>query len=271
MKLCDSHTHSNCSFDALNTVRQMCEKAVEKGLYSIAITDHCETWAIDNIDPEFGDFNVKIPESLKQTSECKEIFKNKLKVLKGIELGEPTHDFAQTQKALSYGEYDFVLASVHNIRGEDDFYFLEYSEENTSKILEKYFLEVLETAGFQTFDSLAHLTYPLRYIAEKSDIKFDIKSFYPIIDEILMTLIKNNKALEINSSGLRKEMNCTLPDETLIKRYKDLGGKYITIGSDAHNTNDLGANIADAANIAKKCGFTHQTIFEKRTPFLIEL
>lgn len=271
MLLCDSHTHSSCSFDAENTVEQMCITAIEKGLYSLAITDHCEVWAIDDVDPEFGDFKEKIPSSFEQCEACKQKYKSKIKLLSGIELGEPLHDLMLSKKALSFGEFDFVLASVHNLQGEDDFFFLEYTQQNVYEILEKYFKEVLATANYQDFDSLAHLTYPLRYISERADFKIELSRFYPIIDEIFRALIKNNKALEINSSGLRKKIGCTLPDSDLIKRYKDLGGKYITIGSDAHNTTDLGANLEDACIIAKQCGFTHQTIFEKRIPFLIEL
>lgn len=68
MILCDVHTHSNNSFDAENTVEEMCKSALNKGFYAIAITDHCEAPFIKfGYNEEFGDFNERIPLSFLQT------------------------------------------------------------------------------------------------------------------------------------------------------------------------------------------------------------
>lgn len=269
MKFCDSHVHSNNSFDAVNSVEELCIAAIEKRLDIITITDHCETWDIDNPRSEFGDFNVQIPNSIKEVNICREKYRDKLRVLTGLELGEPCHDRKLTEKALNYGKYDFILASVHNLKGEDDFYFLKYTQENTQKLLQTYFEEVLQTAAFPYYDSLAHLTYPVRYIMEKSSININYEVFYPVIDEIFRTVIKNGKALELNTSGLRQAMGTTMPDAALLKRYRALGGQLLTIGSDAHNTKDLGAGLETAVSIAKSCGFDGYVIYHGHQPVTI--
>ena len=272
MKLCDLHIHSNNSFDATSSVDELCKSAIDRGLYAIAITDHCEApEIIKGENCEYGCFEKLIPNSIKEAQIAKRIYAENLKVLCGIELGEPMHDDICTQKVLSYGEYDFILASVHNLRNMEDFYFLDYTKLDVNELLKRYFDEVIETASFEHFDSLAHLTYPLRYIFAKTGTIPDLTIFYEQIDKIYKILIKNNKALEINVSGLFKELKTTLPDEKLVRRFKELGGKYITIGTDSHNAENVGIGIKEGIEVAKRAGFTQYTIFEKRKPVLIDI
>lgn len=272
MIICDMHTHSDNSFDAKNSVDDMCTSAINKGLYAIAITDHCEAPEIPLGDAsEYGSFDVLIPKSFKDSKNAQEKYSTKIKVLCGLELGEPMHNLSCTQKALKYGDFDFVLASVHNLRNMADFYYLDFEKFDINEILNLYFDELAETASFNDFDSLAHLTYPLRYIKEKTGKIPDLSIYQDKIDNIFNILIMNNKALEINVSGLYKGFGSTLPDEAQIKRYNQLGGKYITIGSDSHNRDDVGKCIKQGIELAKNCGFTHYTIFEKRQPIQIEL
>ena len=272
MKICDLHTHSNNSFDANNTVDEMCQTAIDRGLYAIAITDHCEAPMIkDGADCEFGEFDVLIPESVRDAMSAKEKYSSQIKVLCGLELGEPMHDAECTKKALSYGDYDFVLASVHNLRNMQDFYYLDYNKVSVDEILNLYFDELAETAQFEHFDSLAHLTYPLRYIKNTTGKIPDLTQYNEKIDNILKILIKNNKALEINVSGLFKELGTTLPDEPIIKRFKELGGKYITLGTDSHNTEFVGKGIDEGLKIAKRCGFSQYTIYENHKPIMIDI
>ena len=122
MILCDVQTISNNYFDAEYTVEEMCNAALIKGFYAIAITDHCEAPFIKfGYNEEFGDFNERIPLSFLQTKNAQIKYRQKLKVLCGIELGEPMHDPKCTEKALSFGDFDFVLASLHNLKNMEDF------------------------------------------------------------------------------------------------------------------------------------------------------
>lgn len=272
MILCDLHTHSDNSFDAKNSVDELCQAAINKGLYAIAVTDHCEAPFIKfGADCEFGSFDLQIPKSLADIDIAGEKYRGQLKVLRGLELGEPMHDPDGTRRALAYGEYDFVLASVHSLRNMLDFYFMNYSSVDVDALLERYFAELAETAAFPHFDSLAHLTYPLRYIFAGTGKMPDLEKHLPSIDTVFKILIKNKKALEINVSGLFKELNTTLPDLSLVRRFRELGGEYVTIGTDAHSMDMVGKGIREGIEVAKKAGFTHYTIYENHRPKLIEI
>ncbi|MGN1457901.1 MAG: histidinol-phosphatase HisJ family protein [Acutalibacteraceae bacterium] len=262
----DSHTHSENSFDANDRVLMMCENASNKGLYSLTITDHCECQEYFE-----KDYRESISKSVLDISKARAVYHDRLHIFTGIELGQPTQDIKAAEDALSLAEYDFVLGSLHNLRGEEDFYFLTYTEENAPVLLERYFNELFELAQQNLFDSLAHITYPLRYIIGNAGLKINLDAFSEIIDEILITIIHNHKALEVNTSGLRQVIGKTLPDEDIINRYRELGGKYITLGSDAHRWGDIGSGIEEGLNLLLQCGFTHFTVFEKHEPKMLPI
>ncbi|HHZ05263.1 MAG TPA: histidinol-phosphatase HisJ family protein [Clostridiales bacterium] len=268
----ENHCHSSCSFDAADSVDAMCLQAIKLGLYSITITDHCEVNGYANPqDSEFGDFSQRIPQAIIEMKQAQKKYKDKIKLYRGIELGQPLQDLESADTALALDDFDFVLASVHNIKDTQDFYWLHYTQDFAYEILGKYFSELLQTARWNKFDSLSHLTYPLRYITGRDKINIDLHQFRDVTDEILLTLIHNNKALEINTSGLRQDIKCTMPDGDIIARYKELGGKYLTIGSDAHSCHDLGKGLEQGLAIAKGCGFHSYTIFDKHIPKLIPI
>lgn len=278
----DSHIHSRCSFDGNDSVSMICNRAVQLGLYSITVTDHCECSAYyyqendekrNMLVKEFGklpNFRGDIERSIIETGKAKAMNSNKLKIYTGIELGEPLQDLKASEDVLSLSDFDYILASVHNLTNMGDFYFLEYTEENSYELLEKYFNELLDTAKWNKFDALAHLTYPVRYMKGKG-LNIDLKRFEDIIAEILKTLIVNKKSLEINTSGLRQTIGTTLPDDRILKLYKDLGGTYITLGSDAHRWADVCAGIEDGLNLALMCGFSHFVVYDRHGPRLLPI
>lgn len=262
----DSHIHSKNSFDGKDSVIILAERAYNLGLYSITITDHCECH--EYID---HDYHGDITHSVADVVKARALYNNRVRIYTGIELGQPTQNILAADNALAITEFDFVLGSLHNLKNEKDFYFLEYTPENYHELLTRYFNELYELAEMNCFDSLAHLTYPLRYIAANEDIQLDMKLYEDQIDAILMTLVKNNKALEVNTSGLRQLIGKTLPDENIVKRFRELGGKYITVGSDAHRWGDVGSGIEEGFNMLLKCGYTHFTVYEKREPMQLPI
>ena len=87
---------------------------------------------------------------------------------------------------------------------------------------------------------------------------------------ILMNLEKD-KGLEINTSGIRYGLGNPHPNIEILNRFKELGGKIITIGSDAHKTDDLGKDFDMAYNILEKVGFNKIAIFHNRIPEFINI
>ncbi len=261
----DTHTHSDNSFDGNHTCILLCEGVIKNNGVGIAITDHCE---IDSKDLDFRSFTTN---QYVESFMAKKSFEDKIEVLQGIELGQAIYNKPLAEQILNDFNYDFVLGSIHNLENMEDFYFLDYKEYDIKELLTEYFNTIFELCKWNKFDSLAHLTYPLRYIYQRENIRVDLSEYNQIIDLILTELVKNEKALEINTSGLFMDIGETLPTADILSRFRELGGKYVTVGSDSHYYDKVCNGIAEGYDILKQCGFDHFTIFRKRKPVLIPI
>lgn len=267
MRLIDMHVHSDNSPDGNHSPMYVCEHAVKNGLRAIAFTDHCE------VDKFFDQkYNSIIFHSYFECVKARNAFEGQLLVLIGLEIGQPLFNKALSDKIVSKNPYDFVLGSVHTPKGQSfDIKEIEYDKLDVYKFMEDYFLELAEIAKWDGCDALAHITCPMRRIQGKYKMDFDYSKIQEVTDYMLETIIKNKKALEINTSGLRQDIGKTMPDVNLIKRYRELGGELITIGSDSHSAYDVGAGIRDGIDIAKRCGFDKVTFYVNREAMQIEI
>lgn len=268
----DCHTHTNCSPDGHDSVLQMCQRANGLGFSYYAVTDHCECNDYQGRQKGFS-FAQGLRRSFQEIGEAAKQFEGEMTVLKGLELGQAMQDMAAAEDALDRA-YDFVLGSVHNIRGHEDFYYMNYkdmTDEYISGLLTKYFNEVLETVQWGGMDSLAHLTYPLRYIPGNHERFIGESCHQKEIEAIFAALIEREKALEINTSGFFKEMGTSLPDLPLLKRYYEMGGRLVTIGSDAHCAADLGKGIDAGYQTLLEAGFKEYAVYINREPVLVPI
>lgn len=257
----DQHMHSNHSPDASDSVETLCRSAIEKGLQAVSVTDHCEA----NVYHKEG-YDVSLLRSGEQTEEARRLFEGRLEVLRGVELGQATQSLESADAALRAREYDIVLASMHNLPGMQDFYFIDMNEQNPRELFGRYLDELLGLAEWGRFDVLAHLTYPLRYIEGTYHIKIELAPFTESIDAIYRRLIANGKGLEINTSGYRQPYGQAMPGLWCLRRYRELGGKIITFGADAHAGRDVGANLTDGIALAKKAGFESYAVYREHKP-----
>jgi histidinol-phosphatase (PHP family) len=265
----DNHSHTQYSGDIPkgqgNSVRELCLAAIEKGLDGIAITDHFD---IDGIYD--GYFPPLDHEAIaRDITESREEFKGKLKLLHGIELGQATHMPDESNVQLKSQPYDIVLGSVHAVRGIIDFADTDIAgmtKNEYTRLWEQYIEEMLDTIAWGNFDVLTHITYPKRYylgngITDFPDIKNKGREYF---EPILKAVINKGITLECNTSGLRQTMGECLPNEDLFRFYYELGGRDVTVGSDAHKAKDLGANFNDAVEMLKSIGFDRLAKFELR-------
>ena len=260
------HVHTDNSPDGHHSAMFMCEQAYAKGLRGLCFTDHVE------VDYYLRDhYDKRAKQAFFEVAKARSAFRGKLIVCEGIELGQPMYDVETAEKILENPGYDIVIGSVHNLRDMQDFWYLNYDEHDINDLLEQYFDELLLLAQWAKFDTMAHITYPLRYICGEHGIPVDINKYSDKIDSILRTLVEKGKAMEINTSGLRQKLGKTMPDESFVKRFAELGGEHITIGSDAHYAEHLGAGIEEGMAIAQRCGFKYVTLFQSRQPVQIPI
>ena len=83
--------------------------------------------------------------------------------------------------------------------------------------------------------------------------------------------IKKDKGLEINTSGLRHGCNFPHPNPVILRRYKELGGKIVTVGSDAKRVDDLARNFDVAYDILESVGFDETAVYHNRKPDFVKI
>ncbi|HQH63978.1 MAG TPA: histidinol-phosphatase HisJ family protein [Clostridiales bacterium] len=265
-KVLDTHVHTDNSFDGHHSATFICECAELNGLRGVVFTDHIEIDAY--LERHFDRTAVQ---SYFSIVKARSAFTGRVIAGAGIELGQPVYDIETADKVARALKYDQIIASIHNPRGRPDYSYLDYTQEDVDALLKEYFGEVLATARWNGFDTLGHLTYPLRYICGDYGMEVDLERYSGQIDAILETLVANQKALEINTSGLRQKLGDTMPGEQIVARFRRLGGEYITIGSDAHYASDLAKGVEEGMDMALRCGFECVTLYQKREPCLIPI
>lgn len=266
--LADCHSHSNCSFDGEAPMAAMCARAEALGLAYYALTDHCECDQYDGA-PEFGGrkYFDSVRRAWRELEETKKQFP-KLRFLKGIELGQPLQNLPAALDALSGRDYDVVIGSLHNIAGMRDFYHLgreNLSETQLDAVFKAYFDEMYEMLEWGQFDTLAHITYPLRYVCKPGE-RPSFARYAQQLDRIFKKLIETDKALEFNTSRLLCTDAPVLPDREIFSRYHVLGGRRVTLGADAHCPENVARGIPEALDMLREIGYTEYTVFAGRRP-----
>lgn len=283
MNLIDCHTHTQYSMDSDADIVQMIERARELGLSAYAITDHCECnfwYPQEHYSAEeavfahdYFNYQQDFENSVTAVNKLKEKYTN-FNLICGVEMGQAMLDIEVAEKIAGDPRLDFVIASVHQIKNEQDFYYIDCKNMTIDEIynlLERYFLEIYDLCKWGKFDILGHLTYCIRYMKMRDGINPDLSRYNEIIAESFRELAQKGKGIEINTSGIRQGCGNPFPSLEYVKLFRDMGGEVISIGSDAHNINDLGANIADCTEIAKTAGFRHLCCFKKRLPHFIDI
>lgn len=256
LTLCDMHVHTHFSHDVPNIPETQLDaiigSALAKGLCEIAICDHCDLDNMrDGLCPPYQKEAIQ-----KEVFAAKERYAGRIKIHYGIELGQ-AHAFPkEAKKLVDACHFDYVLGSLHALRDNPDLYYLNYEKLVSSPtvlraLVAKVIAEMTEIARLPYLDTMAHITYIGRYIAEVGG-KFDFLMFEREWRELFHILIENGTALEINTSGIPYGRPA-MPDADLIKLYFDCGGKKIVLGSDAHRAENVGAAFDQALALINAC------------------
>lgn len=267
--LIDCHNHSLHSFDGQEKVADVLENAGKLGLQIFALTDHCDM--IGGADPDT--LRREIAASVDEVVCWRESHRTNCRMLCGIELGDPQENLPLAQEMLALRPYDVVIGSVHT-DGNEDYYFGRYDQMRDEEIdasLTRYYQRQIEAAKWGQFDVLAHITYPLRYVVGDYGRKVQMERYLPLIDTLFDIIIEKGIVLEVNTSGLRQKIGETLPNEALLRRYYDRGGRLITLGSDAHTIPVMAYGMNQTEELLRQIGFTEVCWFAQRKMHKIPL
>jgi histidinol-phosphatase (PHP family) len=263
----DYHTHSLFSDDCSTPTQDLIEAACKMGIKELAITDHYDPVYPNPADP----FDLDFTGYHKMLNEMKEAYQNKIKIIKGIEIGIQHGDSIEKCRnvANSYN-YDFIIGSFHSAEGYDLYFDKGFFEGRTlEEIYIAFYAYVLDCLKqFKDYDVIGHFNTIERYTEGRPDFSV----YRDLVEETLKIIIADGKGLEINTSSFRYGMGeRTTPAKEILDLYAELGGEIITIGSDAHRAEDVGYRFDTAVDIIKASGIKYLATFEQRKLNLISL
>ena len=262
----DFHLHSSFSEDCNISMEEMIQAGILKGLTEMCFTEHNDFDYPKKNDSDRDLFLLNVDSYLYELLNMRKKYAGQIKLLFGIEIGLQESCLRQNIVLSKSHDFDFIIASSHLCHREDPYYSSFWEGKDTGTCYRLYFEEMLSNIkSFLGFDVYGHLDYIARYAPPETD-RFLYADYRDIIDEILKTLIAGEKAIECNTSGLRKPLNATNPCPDILRRYRELGGEIITVGSDAHFPEDIAADFETAAEILKSCGFQYYATYEGRHP-----
>ncbi len=263
----DTHTHSHFSGDSQADPGAMAKAARDAGLSGICFTEHLD-WDYKK-DPEL--FLLDLPGYLTCMEELARDCPDGFSICAGIELGLQPHLASRHQALLSEHIFDFVLGSSHVVEGIDPYYPEFYEGRSEDEAYAQYFSSILENIlAFDGFDVYGHLDYVVRYGPNRNKF-YSYEKFRDILDEILKELIARGKGIELNTGGFKYGLGHPNPTEAVLKRYRELGGELITVGSDAHKPEHVAYDFDRAAGILRDAGFRYFTVYKKRKPEFLRL
>lgn len=268
MALYDQHLHCRYSVDSEADPRENVLRAIELGLAGLTFTDH-----FDSHPTEWSLCRYDYDAIAQMVADLRREFGDRICIGHGIEICyQPEQMERQILPFLEKHRFDVVLYSVHWFQGRalhirEHWDGLDVSS-GTRLYLETVLKAVqyavqLKRSGLKPFDILSHLDLVKRY-TQRYFKSFDIQSHEMLIDQILSACLTADLIPEVNLSSLRQQLPEPMPADWVVRRYAELGGDAMSLGSDAHVSEDIGAGTAQGADMLKRSGITRLAVFKNR-------
>lgn len=255
----DYHVHSDISADCGVSMEEMAAAARRAGISELCFTEHID---IGLPGPDELDFTVDFDRYRTVLAQVRAQFPD-ITIRMGIEAGLDMRTKDQMPALLN--GLDYVVGSQHVVYGQDPYYQQVWKEHSQRAIYDEYLIESMRCAKECDFyDVLGHLGYIAKF-CPYDDKLMRYSDFTDAVDAILKLLVEKGKGLEVNTNGLYMTPD-TMPEVSIIRRYRELGGEIITIGSDAHYDVVVGHAVLETLAVLKDIGFQYVCAYDARIP-----
>lgn len=275
----DYHVHTEYSDDSAYEMEQVVRDAIERGIDELCFTDHVD-YGIKRDWDEPGELiyrvggsgepdamvlnNVDYPKYVAQIRELQKKYGDRISIKLGLEFGMQAHTIDRYEKLFARYPFDFIILSVHEVE-DKEFWNQDFQKgRSQQEYNERYYEELLYLVKhYHNYSILGHVDLITRY--DEVGI-YPFEKVKPVITEILKTVIADGKGIEVNTSSHRYGLKDLTPSRDILRLYRELGGRIITIGSDSHKPEHLGAYIDDTKQELRALGFTEFCTFDQMKP-----
>ena len=253
----DYHVHTAFSDDSDYPMEQVVRDAIALGLEELCFTDHVDFDGVGLPPADIAARNAEIEALKGQFPDIDISF--------GMEFG--MKDKAAYEDAYSHVKdchMDFVIGSVHIVNGVDAYYPEYFQGRSREEAYLAYIEKDLECIRVSDFSVMGHYDFCAKHspYAERS-MSYSLAP--QIFDEIFRELISRGKAFEVNTSAWRNDAPWGLD---ILRRYRELGGEYVTTGSDAHKPERVGNRLSEALDMIRAAGIPYVATFKNMEPIM---
>jgi len=257
----DYHIHTCFSCDSRASMERVCRAALARGMVEVAITDHAD---FEPLDDCYGYLRPRAWwEALRR---CRAAFEGRLTIRAGVEFGEGHRFRDRVAEVLSAYPYDLALGSLHWAGGRPA-WLRSFFDGGLSLDdgLALYFDELALLAAEADYDVLAHLDFVRRAVHQRFGLQeLDLRSHEELVRRVLRIVVERGKGLEVNTRTARQGIGGPSPPLQVLRWFREEGGRIVTLGSDAHRPEEVGAGFERALAMAREAGFEELAAFERR-------
>ena len=248
----DSHMHTKFSADSQMAAVEAIDKANDLNL-GVVFTEHFDY----GLELDGKKFSFDATEYM---NEYKNFRGSSVRL--GVEVGLRKFARSANEKFIAAADFDFVIGSIHLVDDFDIYYPDFYAGKDKATAYKKYFQQMAEEFSLADFDAAGHIDYICR-AAPYDNPEIDYATFAAEIDTVLKIIIERGKVLELNTRRFDKT-RAALELVPVYKKYRELGGRFVTIGSDAHRVAAVGNYFERALTFAEELNLTPVTFCERR-------
>lgn len=274
MQLYDQHLHSKHSMDSDADPEENVRAALDAGLAGLTFTEHFDT------HPTERDACVYNDETYTRTiHDLRRKFGDAIFIGKGIEVCFQPDNLDEIVNFLDHHTLDLVLVSVHWCHGYPIHIREVWDDRDPSDVTRWYLEGVLQAMQTcerlhrhrsRVFDVLAHMDFCKRYSKRFAD-RICVEEHTDLIEKIFTCCLEADIVPEINTSTIRQGIGQSMPGPNLVKQYAALGGEAMSLGSDAHRSEDIAADFdTEVANL-QSASIPQEAVYQQREKQLIPL
>jgi len=261
----DYHVHTTQSADCATPIFDSCAAAIAAGITEIAFTDHVEH---EPADMSYGMFDYTT--YMRDLERARDRFGDRLVILAGAEVDFNTGIADEVEDFLGRHQFDFVIGSVHYGEGGEIIFPEYFTTRSMDDVMKPYLEQIQAAAETGWFDTIGHIDLPKRY-RPLARTAYDPLAYEHELTFALQAIIDVGTSFEINTSGLRQPPKTSMPGPQIVDLYVRLGGTLLTIGSDSHVPETIGAGFDRTLAMVRLCGIDGISSFRQRIRTIVPI
>ncbi|GAB6086962.1 histidinol-phosphatase HisJ family protein [Alkaliphilus crotonatoxidans] len=257
----DYHVHSHFSPDASMNMEEAIEAALARGVTELCFTDHIDY----DFDGNHSDIAFEYQDYFSTIDQYRKKYENRITIKYGVEFGLQPHLTEKYRKDALDHPFDFIICSIHSVAKSDLYSGNFFENRNQPDAYCAYFNDLIKVINhFDNYSIIGHMDVIKRY--GSYDMILPLEAYRGLAEELLKAIIEKGKGIELNTSGIRYQLNDWHPSIDILKLYRQLGGEIITLGSDSHRTEHLAFDFPKALKALSDIGFKYITTFDQMKP-----